>query len=75
MGKKLDEEHTAQDAGAPQDETPGGHETPGGSGAKKQRNSAPGKSARNEKPKPNDDKKKKHKLLSDSTDISDETTI
>jgi hypothetical protein len=68
MGKKSSDEQRAQNAGAPQDETPGGpreHE---------RRNSAPGKSTRNEKPKPGKKEKKNH-LLSDEADIHDETTI
>ena len=72
MGKKPSEQvkpGTSQDAGAPQDETPGGPSE------KKPRHSAPGKSSRSEKPKPVERKKKKQGLLSDNADIHDETTV
>ena len=59
---------TAQDAKAPQDETPPA--TP----EKRKRLSAPGKSAKNEKPRAVE-RKRKNKLLSDDADITDETTI
>jgi hypothetical protein len=72
MAKKSDQDSksgSTQDAGAPQDETPGGPPE------KRNPQSAPGKSARNEKPKPVQRKKKNGKLLSDNADIHDETTI
>jgi hypothetical protein len=69
MAKRSVQDKKSQDAGAPQDETPGGPPE------KRNPQSAPGKSARNEKPKPVQRKKKNGELLSDNADIHDETTI
>jgi hypothetical protein len=43
--------------------------------SKRPKQNAPGKSSKNEKPKPVQRKRKNAKLLSDDADIHDETTI
>jgi hypothetical protein len=69
MSTNSDNPASAQDSRSPQDETP--DLAP----SKRQKQSAPGKSPKNEKPKPVQRKQKNSRLLSDDADIHDETTI